>query len=144
MGVKRPRSGEHPRACRTRSRQRGQGTAELAVLLPVVLILIVGVIEVTAALNAYITVINSSRDGARLGSKGAASDPEIQALVVRDLGRLPNPASPSDVTVTYPMVSGVNSIRVRACYDHSTFLRVPVLLPDDFRMCSQTTMPKLN
>jgi Flp pilus assembly protein TadG len=144
MGVERSTRGA-PGARRRRStRDRGQGTAELAILLPVLLLLIVGVIEVTAALNAYITVVNSSRDGARLGSKGSASNAEIQALVVKDLGRLPNTTPPSNVTVTNPTVSGLESVRVRSCYQHTTFLQVPVLLPNSFQMCAQTTMPTLN
>jgi len=128
----------------TRSDERGQSIAELAMMLPLILVLILGVIEVNSALNAYITVVNSSRDGARLGSKGAAGSTEIQALVVKDLGRLPNTTPSSNVTVTYPTVSGVNSVKVESCYDHTTLLQVPMLLPTTFHMCAQTTMPTLN
>jgi hypothetical protein len=88
--------------------------------------------------------VNSARDGARLGSKGSATTPEIQALVVKDLDRLPETASPSDVTVTYPTISGQLSVKVESCYDHHTLLQVPLLIPPTFRMCSSTTMPKLN
>jgi hypothetical protein len=95
-------------------------------------------------MNAYITVVNSARDGARLGSKGSASTSEIQALVVKDLNRLPETTPSSNVTVTYPTVSGMNAVRVRSCYDHETLLQVPLVMPSSFQMCSTTTMPKLN
>jgi Flp pilus assembly protein TadG len=124
--------------------EAGQALAELAIMLPLMLILVIGVIEVNSAMNAYITVVNSARDGARLGSKGSATTGEIQALVVKDLDRLPETASTSDVTVTYPTVSSVTSVKVQSCYNHRTLLQVPLLLPGTFRMCSQTTMPKLN
>ena len=65
-----------------RRREAGQALAELAIMLPLMLILVIGVIEVNSAMNAYITVVNSARDGARLGSKGSATTGEIQALVV--------------------------------------------------------------
>jgi len=128
----------------TRFGELGQSAAELGIMLPLLLILILGVIEVNNALNAYITVVNSSRDGARLGSKGAATSTEIQALVVKDLERLPNTTPSSNVTVTYPTVAGVNAVKVQSCYDHTTILQVPMLLPTTFQMCAQTTMPKLN
>lgn len=122
----------------------GQSLVELGMLLPLMLILIIGVIEVNNALNAYITVVNSSRDGARLGSKGAASSTEVQALVVKDLERLPNTTPSGNVTVTYPTVSSTNAIKVRSCYDHTTILQVPLIMPGTFQMCASTTMPKLN
>ena len=122
----------------------GQAMAELAFMLPLMLVLVIGVIEVNSAMNAYISVVSSARDGARLGSKGAATTPEIQALVVKDLDRLPETTPSSNVTVTFPTISGVNSVKVVSCYDHQTLLQVPLLIPHTFRMCSSTTMPKLN
>jgi Flp pilus assembly protein TadG len=122
----------------------GQSMVELGMMLPLILVLVIGVIEVNNALNAYITVVNSSRDGARLGSKGAASVTEIQALVVKDLERLPNTTASGNVSVTYPTVSSTNAIKVRSCYDHTTILQVPLIMPGTFQMCASTTMPKLN
>lgn len=133
-----------PRARKSRRGELGQSMVELGIMLPLLLILVIGVIEVNNALNAYITVVNSARDGARLGSKGAASDSEIQALVVKDLERLPQATSPSNVTVTHTTVSDVAAVRVRSCYDHETILQVPLLMPSTFQICSTTTMPELN
>jgi Flp pilus assembly protein TadG len=116
----------------------------MGLMLPLILVLILGVIEVNNALNAYITVVSSSRDGARLGSKGAATASEIQTLVVKDLGRLPNTTPASNVTITYPTIAGTNAIKVVSCYNHTTLLQVPHLLPTSFQLCAQTTMPKLN
>ncbi len=85
-----------------------QGTAELAIMLPLFLVLIVGIVEVAAGFNAYTSVVSAARDGARLGSKGAASDSAIQALVVKDLGRLKNTTPTSNVTVTHGTVTDSN------------------------------------
>ena len=76
--------------------ERGQSAAELAFLLPIVLLLLVAVIEVNSALHAYITVVSASRDGARLGSKGAATSSDVQTLVLKDMSNLPNGASQSN------------------------------------------------
>jgi Flp pilus assembly protein TadG len=116
----------------------------MAILLPLMLVIAIGVIEVNNAMNAYITVVSSGRDGARLGSKGAATPAQITALVQKDLERLPNTTPSGNITVTYPTVSGVDSVKVRTCYDHTTLLQVPLVMPNAFQICSETTMPKLN
>jgi Flp pilus assembly protein TadG len=134
----------HVRRRRARLGERGQGLVEMAMMLPLMLVLVVGIVEVAAGYNAYTTVVSASRDGARLGSKGSANDSAVQALVVKDLGRLKNPVTTSDVTVTHPTVSGTKAIRVTTCYPHTTFLHVPLVMPDSISICSTTTMPSLN
>ncbi len=129
---------------RRRFGERGQSLVEMGIMLPLLLILVIGVIEVNNVLNAYITVVNSARDGARLGSKGAATDDEIKALVVKDLERLPQSTPLTNITVTHTSVSSVDAVRVRSCYDHQTILQVPLLIPNTFQICSTTTMPELN
>ena len=58
--------------------------------------------------------------------------------------RLPNSVALGDVTVTYPVVASINSVKVQACYNHTTLIHVPIVMPNTFRMCTSTTMPKLN
>ena len=146
MGIAAP--SRSPRTKRRRAGVRrgeiGQSLVELGMMLPLILILVIGVIEVNSALNAYITVVNSARDGARLGSKGAATDAEIRTLVRKDLERLPQPTLDADITITHPTVNSVAAIKVKSCYDHETILQVDLLMPDTFRICSDTTMPRLN
>ena len=124
-----------------RMRERGQALAESAMILPVFLLLIVGVIEVTNAMNAYVTIVSSARDGARLGSKGLASDSEIKNLIVTETERLRVPVDPTnDITVTHTQVDGVDAVRVEVCNDHQAMLGIPLVIPDTFRMCSTTSM----
>jgi hypothetical protein len=139
MAVEQRRKGRRGR------RERGQSLVELALTLPVLLLLLVGLVEVGSALNAYMTVVDVTRDGARLGSKGAASDEEIKNLVVTEMGRLPDGVDPAtDITVERDVMGPDSpSIRVKVCYDHSLILHVPLVTPDPIRMCSTTTMPKL-
>ena len=128
--------------------ERGQSLVELALTLPVILFLIVGVVEVGNALNAYLTLVDGARDGARLGSKGAASDDDIKNLVVTEMDRLPNDVDPAgDITVQRSVgVPGAETpaIKVTVCYDHPLILDVLDLMPNPLRMCSTTTMPTLD
>ena len=124
------RSGRRSR----RRGEKGQALVELGFLLPFFLVIIVGVAEVGDAMNAYITVIDSARDAARLGSKGLATDPQMKNLVITEGARLRNPIFAADVTVTHPTVNGVAAVRVKVC-DNRT-----LLMPNSFPMCSTTTM----
>jgi Flp pilus assembly protein TadG len=120
--------------------ERGQSLTELALTLPLFLVLIVGVIEVSDALNSYVTIVDAARDGARLGSKGAATDDEIKNLILVETGRLRDPVQTGDITITHTTFSGASAIRVKVCTDRSLILSVPLVMPESFEMCSTTTM----
>ena len=60
--------------------RRGQATLELAVVLPVLAMLTMGVLEMGMLLNAYITVVNLARDGSRYAVDGATNC-EIRSVV---------------------------------------------------------------
>jgi len=51
--------------------ERGQGAVELAILLPVLLLLVVGVINFTYIFHTYILVVNAAGVGATYGATSA-------------------------------------------------------------------------
>jgi len=53
---------------RYRSGAAGQELVELALLLPVLLLIVFGVLDLGRLFHVYITITNSSREGARFGS----------------------------------------------------------------------------
>jgi Flp pilus assembly protein TadG len=121
--------------------ERGQSLAELAIILPVVLVLFVGVVEAVNAFNHFISVTNSARDGARIGSKGSVTDDEIRSLIANDMSRLPSSFDVNaDVTIDRAPVPGEDAISVTTCYDHELLLHITLVMPDEFRMCSTTVM----
>lgn len=121
-------------------REGGQGMAEMAFILPLILVIIVGVIEVGDSMNAYITLVDSARDGARLGSKNVATDGDIKNLVMIETNRLRDDVTADDVTITHVTVDGKDAIRVEVCNERSLIMSIPLVMPDSFRMCSTTTM----
>jgi Flp pilus assembly protein TadG len=129
-----------PRTRLARRAESGQSLMEMAILLPLLLVLVVGVVEVASGINTYITVVNSARDGARLASKGAANDAAITSLVLSETDRLRDPVANGDVTVSRTTVDGVDAVKVTVCNDHTLLLDVPLVMPDNFRMCSTTAM----
>lgn len=120
--------------------ERGQSLIELALILPLILLIIIGIVEVADALNAQVTLVDAARDGARLGSKNLATDDQIRSLVLMETGRLRGPVTPEDVVVVHQQVDGADAIRVRVCDSRPLILHVPLVLPEGFRTCSQTTM----
>ncbi len=51
--------------------EKGQAMVELALVLPLLLILIFGIVEFGRVFNAYLIVNNAAREGARVGVVGA-------------------------------------------------------------------------
>ena len=113
---------------------------EISFILPLILVLVVGVIEIADGMNSYITIVDAARDGARLGSKNLADDNEIKNLVIVETGRLRDDVAMNDISVDHVQVDGVDAIRVEVCNDRSLLLNIPLIMPESFRMCSTTTM----
>lgn len=116
--------------------RRGEGAqslAEFALMLPVFLILVFGIIDFGMGLRAYITVAQATREGARFGSVGNSAGTFTSggsgecngSTTTTVVGRVCSSMSGlilSDInslTVTYPNgnVPG-NSIRVAATYQY--------------------------
>ena len=90
--------------------QRGQAIVELAFTFPVVFALVVTVLEVGFAFNAYITVVDAARNGARAGAV-YLYDPSLSPTN-NDTNRENGGASPSyldnvDATVTNTLTHGL-------------------------------------
>ena len=67
-----------------RKKERGQAMVETVLVLPILLLLMVGVVEVGAALRNYLAVANAAREGARFAARGYyLSDSEIDYVFDR-------------------------------------------------------------
>lgn len=115
---------------------------EFALVLPILVTLLLGVVELGNGLNSYITVVDAARDGARLGSRGASvTNADITAAVNRDVERLSG-ADPT-ITITNPTIGGLQGVKVKVCYNHPLIMGMPGVLQNPLPMCSEATMPKL-
>jgi len=92
--------------------ERGQALVEFTLILPILVLLLFGIVEMARLGHAYLTVTHAARHGARYGAVGA-SDSEITARV-RDSAPAFDPAGIQTsieraggdirVTVSYPVV----------------------------------------
>lgn len=69
------------RATGTRTRDRGAVAVEFALLLPVLLMLVFGLIDFGRLLNAQITLTQAAREGARLAALGYPSATVVSRTV---------------------------------------------------------------
>ena len=53
-----------------RKRERGQALVEMALIAPIFLLLVLGLIDFAGAFHAKITITNAAREGARLAGRG--------------------------------------------------------------------------
>jgi hypothetical protein len=83
-------------------KQQGQSLVEAAIFLPIVLVLLIGMVEVVFICHSYLTLLDSSYQGAHLGSQGLAlyDNNEIYTLVTQDLSPGYNNSSLIDVIIT--------------------------------------------
>jgi len=147
-------------------RRRGEGAqslAEFALLVPIFLILVFGIIDFGMGLRAYITVAQATREGARYGSvgnppgtftSGGAGDcngSTTTSVVGRVCGTLDglDLTDVNTVSVTYPNgATPGQSVRVRGVYHYHYITPVKALvnflsagsLPDYIPVSSTTDM----
>ena len=104
------------RMARNARRERGAAAVEFALLLPLLLLLVFGLIDFGRALNAQITLTQAAREGARLAALG-----QTVAAVQSRTQTAATGLSSVSVTVTACPVgagSGVNAV-VTASYSFS-------------------------
>lgn len=68
---------------------RGQSYLELALALPVLLVLIMGLVEVALLMRAQLVLTNATREGARLASRGIGDDKVVERAMFAFSNQLP-------------------------------------------------------
>ncbi len=86
--------------------ERGQAMVEFALVAPILLALVFGIIQFGIAFNNYLTLTDAVRAGSRQGAVSRLTDPAAEAerlvrLAASDLPDAANSAGPLAVTVTF-------------------------------------------
>jgi Flp pilus assembly protein TadG len=127
------------RRARTRhtdtSRDAGQATVELALLLPLVAILLLVLVQAAVVARDHVLVAHAAREGAR----AAAVDPDEG--VVRRAAEQAGPLAPDRLTVEVSDRGEVGS-RVRVAVTYTVPTRLPLLgrALDDVTLRAEATM----
>lgn len=100
---------------------RGQSLIEMALLLPVLLLLVFGSIEIGRVVNVWAIVTQASREGARVGAAQCSRDPacdvQIGSWVDNSLSGLDVSKSRWSSTPSAPPYNSGGTLTVRVEYD---------------------------
>ncbi|MBO8137542.1 MAG: pilus assembly protein [Desulfotomaculum sp.] len=83
-----------------RKNQKGQSMVEFALLLPLIIILLFGILEFGRVFHSYLVITSAAREGARIGAVGRP-DSEIIARI-REAAPLPDADSKLKITRLEP------------------------------------------
>ena len=104
--------------------QKGQALVEFAIILPILLILVMGILQFGMMLNSYLTIENASREGARTGIIGS-SDAEIQNLIISTSPSLDPKNLIVSITPTETNRKSGDTLIVKVTYNYN--LIVPII-----------------
>jgi Flp pilus assembly protein TadG len=96
--------------------ERGQALTEFALIVPIFLLLVFAIVDFGMGFNAWMTVTNSAREGARLGAVGGTS-----AAITQKVKDTSSNLDQSKLTVTVTGAQGTpgNSVIVTADYKYN-------------------------
>jgi Flp pilus assembly protein TadG len=122
--------------------ERGQASVELALVLPVLLLILFGIMEFGRVFSAYLVITNAAREGARQAAIGANNTTIVDTVynAASSLGDL------SSLTVSidpYEAASRVTGAEATVTVNYSVDLVVPIissLAPDPFPLRAQSVM----
>ena len=80
--------------------RRGQSIVELALTLPVLMVLMAGVLDLARAFSVAGICANAVREGARYGATNPTNTSAIKDRVIEEAAGAPITLDPSEVTVT--------------------------------------------
>ena len=101
---------------RYKKNESGQGLAEFAIVMPVLLFLLMGIIQFGCIFNGQVTVTSAAREGARLAVVGATNE-EIIKRVGDAAGALLLKVNSVDINRAVDGDDGVLSVKVNGSVD---------------------------
>jgi hypothetical protein len=120
--------------------KKGQSLVEMALVLPIILILFMGMIEFSRIFGSYLLINHASREGARLAAIGK-TDAEIQANVASKVNILD--VSDLEIILTPGDGARVTGEDVRVCVKYKLEIYAPLItsfISNPFQMEANTYM----
>lgn len=100
-------------------RAEGQSLVELAIILPVLMVILLGIIDFGRVFYAYVTITNASREGARYGSLHVFEDAAIEQRVIDEAATTVT-IDPGEIAVSWDDPEHPNTVTVTVNHDFQT------------------------
>lgn len=120
--------------------KKGQSIVEMALILPLIIILFMGMVEFSRIFGSYLLVTHASREGARMASIGK-TDAEIRTNVTSKVNILN--VSELQIILTPEDDARVTGDDVRVCVKYKLDIYAPVIssiVSNPFEMQADTYM----
>lgn len=121
--------------------RRGQSLVETALVLPIILLILTGIIDFGLLFNNYLVVSNASREGARSAAIGSTDD-QIRTVVGTVAASLDS--SRLTVTITPDQTVGRSTgvaVAVTVQYQYNMITPIiAAIVPGPFQLQTTTTM----
>jgi Flp pilus assembly protein TadG len=125
--------------CRLRKYERGQSLVELALVLPILIILLFGILEFGRVFHSYLVITNAAREGARHGIICR----DVTGIKQKVLDSSPGiNLEPGDITVN-PSTGLTTGVPLTVSVEYNLAILTPVLseiIPNPVPISATSTM----
>lgn len=119
---------------------RGQALVETALVLPIILLILLGIIDFGLMFNNYLVVSNASREGARTAAVGA-TDSEITSLVANVAATLDVSKITVTITPSQSLRKKGDEVVVTVDYDYNMITPIiSSIIPGPLHLSSRSVM----
>jgi len=125
---------------RWRKNEKGQALVELAVVLPVLLLLMFGIIEFGRIYGAYLNISSAAREAVRAGVVGA-TDSQMEAVVHSATAGLDGDSLTVNITPDETLRKRGEQLKVHLGYNVKIYAPIiSGIIGDPFPLAAETTM----
>ena len=121
------------------SRNKGQSLVEAALVLPIIIVLLIGIIDFGLLFNNYLVLCNASREGARNAAVGA-SDAQIRSIVSTAASSLEQDELTITITPNESYRKNGDEIDVTLQYKNELFTPLSSIISEPINLSSTTIM----
>lgn len=121
----------------SRARDHGQSTVELAVVMPVIVVLLLVVIQLGLVIRDQVLVVHAAREAAR---SAAVATIDERSAAARSAASGAGPLDPERLRITDAVLSTGQRVHVRVEYRSRTDLPLVGALLPDVSLSSDATM----
>ena len=105
-----------------RRNERGQSLIEMTILVPLLLFMVIGVIDMGRAYNNFIIITNAAREGARFGSRFPHYNTGIKVAAITEASGSGVDLSMGDISIAGLYGAAGTPLRVTVIHDFPTIL----------------------
>jgi Flp pilus assembly protein TadG len=107
--------------------KKGQGLVEFALILPLLLLLLFGIVELGRVMGAGLMANHSARDGARYGSVGASDSEIISRIQTKTASTLYDAEDPSKLSISIVRSGPTRGGDIKVTVSYPVTLYIPLV-----------------